>query len=187
MRDSADVLRRGANSERPCGGLFEPLRLGPHYQLKIAEADGLAYAATLGATSLEALRRLPASGFTGPGAASISHPVVDTYVLPLAPSDAYAQGRRSDVPLLVGSNQEEARSLTMVGDVTAATGDPNGPGLPRWPRFEDPARGPMMDLGTSISPGPVADLTGLKAFDAAYDQIRGALLPTRSGTPKIDP
>jgi hypothetical protein len=40
----------------------------------------------------------------------------------------------------------------------------------------------MMELGTSISPGPVANLVGLKAFDAAYDQIRGAPLPTRSET-----
>ena len=87
----------------------------------MAEADGLAYAAKLGANSLDALRRMPASRFTGPGAAGVSHPVIDPYVLPLAPADAFAQRRENDVPLLVGSNQDEARSLIAVGEVRAAT------------------------------------------------------------------
>jgi para-nitrobenzyl esterase len=282
------------------GGLFEPLQLAPRFRLKQAEADGLAYAATLGATSLDALRRLPASRFAGPGAAAVSHAVIDPYVLPLSPADAFAQGRQNDVPLLVGSNQDEARSLIAVGDVRAATfaadiarqwgplppsilaayphgtdaqarqarldferdlrfgwdvwawarlqaatghspaylyrftreppfrpgsaqagwgashfadlwyvfdhldpktaawtaadrdlaevmtgywirfaatGDPNGSGRPRWPRFADPIGGPMLGLGTSISAGPVTDLAGLKAFDTAYSQLRGAPLP----------
>src|SRR6202020_3498163 len=34
------------------GGLFEPLQLGPHYQLKTAEQDGAAYVKGLGGSSL---------------------------------------------------------------------------------------------------------------------------------------
>ena len=43
------------------GGLFEPLQLAPKYLLANAERDGEKYAASLGATSLQELRRLPAS------------------------------------------------------------------------------------------------------------------------------
>ncbi|MET0336672.1 MAG: carboxylesterase family protein [Caulobacter sp.] len=54
----------------------------------------------------------------------------------------------------------------------AATGDPNGEGLPSWPRFTDEA-GPILSLGDSISPTELR-LDALRAFDAAYDGVRRA-------------
>jgi para-nitrobenzyl esterase len=102
------------------GGLFEPLQLAPKYLLANAEGDGEKYAVSLGAPSLKELRRLPADRLTG-NAGGIVHPVIDPYVLPISPYEAFASGRQNDVPLLLGSNADEARSLTDVTGVKAAT------------------------------------------------------------------
>lgn len=104
------------------GGLFEPLQLAPSYLLGNPEQDGEKYVASLGVASLEELRRLPAARLTGGGnAGGVTHPVIEPYLLPVAPYEAFAAGRQNDVPLLIGSNAEEARSLTDVSHTTAAT------------------------------------------------------------------
>jgi para-nitrobenzyl esterase len=102
------------------GGLFEPIQLAPKYLLANAEIEGEKYAASLGATSLQQLRRLPAARLTG-NAEGIVHPVIESYVLPVLPYEAFTSGRQNDVPLLIGSNAEEARSLTDVTHVKAST------------------------------------------------------------------
>jgi para-nitrobenzyl esterase len=101
------------------GGLFEPLQLAPKYLLANAESDGEKFGTSLHATSIEELRALPATLLMG-NAGGITHPVIDGFVLPLSPYDAFASGKQNDVPLLLGSNTEEARSLTDVSKVTAA-------------------------------------------------------------------
>jgi para-nitrobenzyl esterase len=105
------------------GGIFEPLQLAPGYRIANAEHDGEKYAASLGAGSIQQLRAMPAATLLGGSAGSVSHPVIDTYVLPKSPYEAFAAGEQNDVPLLVGSNAEEARSLTDASHVTAATFD----------------------------------------------------------------
>jgi len=102
------------------GGVFEPIALAPHYLLANAEADGLAFARAHGASSLTELRALPVERLLE-GAERISHPVIGSELLPLAPYDAYVLGEAADIPLIVGSNAEEARSLIDVSGVTAAT------------------------------------------------------------------
>jgi para-nitrobenzyl esterase len=104
------------------GGLFEPLQLAPKYLLANAERDGQTYAASLGATSLKELRGLPATLLTG-NAGGIVHPVIEPYVLPLSPYEAFSSGQQNDVPLLIGSNADEARAIVNVTHVTAATFD----------------------------------------------------------------
>ena len=104
------------------GGLFEPLQLAPKYLLANAEHDGEKYAASLGAASLQQLRQIPASQLTG-NAGGVSHPVIEPYLLPLSPYEAFTSGLQNDVPLLVGSNADEARSLVDVTGVKAATFD----------------------------------------------------------------
>ena len=104
------------------GGLFEPLQLGPQFLLANAERDGEKFAVSLGAASLEELRRVPASLLTG-NAGGISHAVIEPYVLPRSPYEAFASGQQNDVPVLIGSNAEEARALVDVTHGTAATFD----------------------------------------------------------------
>jgi para-nitrobenzyl esterase len=102
------------------GGLFEPLQLAPKYLLANAERDGEKYALSLGAASLQELRRLPASQLSG-NSGDVSHPVIEPYVLPVSPYEAFTSGRQNDVPLLIGSNAEEARSLVDVSQLKAST------------------------------------------------------------------
>jgi para-nitrobenzyl esterase len=104
------------------GGLFEPLQLAPKYLLANAERDGDKYAASLGAATLKELRLLPATLLTG-NAGGIVHAVIESYVLPLSPYEAFASGQQNDVPLLIGSNADEARSLVDVTHDTAASFD----------------------------------------------------------------
>ena len=102
------------------GGLFEPVQLAPKFLLANAERDGEKYAASLGAPSLQQLRLLPANLLTG-NAGGIFHPVIEPYVLPLSPYEAFTAGQQNDVPLLLGSNAEEARAIIDVTHETAAT------------------------------------------------------------------
>ena len=102
------------------GGLFEPLQLGPQFLLANAERDGEKYAVSLGAPSLKELRRLPASQLTG-NAGGIVHAVIEPYVLPATPYESFTSGLQNDVPLLIGSNADEARAMLDVSNQTAAT------------------------------------------------------------------
>jgi para-nitrobenzyl esterase len=105
------------------GGLFEPIQLAPKYLLANAEHDGEKYAASVGAGSLKELRDLPAASLLKGSAGDVSHPVIEPYVLPVLPYEAFTKGQQNDVPLLLGSNAEEARSLTDATHVKASTFD----------------------------------------------------------------
>lgn len=104
------------------GGLFEPLQLEPKYLLANAEHDGEKYAVSLGAGSLKELRQLPATLLTG-NAGGIVHAVIEPYVLPVSPYEAFTSGQQNDVPLLIGSNADEARAMVDVTHETASTFD----------------------------------------------------------------
>lgn len=103
------------------GGLFEPVQLAPRYQLAQAEKDGVAYGASVGADSLAALRALPADKLLEGRAGLVTHPVIGPGVLPRSPYDAYVRGEAAPVPVLAGYNAEEARSLSDLSGVTAAS------------------------------------------------------------------
>jgi para-nitrobenzyl esterase len=109
----ASPLAKGmfARAIAESGGMFEPMQLAPNYQLANAEKDGEAYAASVGAKSLAELRALPASALLKGKAGEISHPVLEPYVIPQSPYDTFVAGQQNDVPILVGSNANEARSL----------------------------------------------------------------------------
>jgi para-nitrobenzyl esterase len=103
------------------GGLFEPVQIAPRYLLTNAQRDGKEYATSVGAASVVALRKLSAADLLKGKAGSVSHPVIEPYALPASPHDAFVSRTYNDVPVLVGFNAEEARSLVDVESVKAAT------------------------------------------------------------------
>jgi para-nitrobenzyl esterase len=106
------------------GGVFEPLGLAPQYRLAHAQDDGAALALSLGARTLAQLRALPPERLVGGKADDVAHPVIDDYVLTAGPYEVFERHAQSLVPLLVGSNADEARSLaTHLEDTRAASYD----------------------------------------------------------------
>ena len=123
------------------GGVFEPPQIIPDhgYELPGGEREGVAYAASVGAHSLAELRRLPAADLLKGAAFQVSHPLVEPYVLPRSPYDAFLAGEASDAPVLIGFNAEEIRTFMDVSQVTAAN---FVTGLPAW--FPPPLRSPAV-------------------------------------------
>jgi para-nitrobenzyl esterase len=103
------------------GGFFEPVLLAPSHLLANAEREGEAYAASLGATSIAALRKLPAADLLTGKMPSGPHPVIEPRTLPAPPFDTVAAGAQNDVPVLLGVNAEEARAFIDPRRVEAAT------------------------------------------------------------------
>ena len=95
------------------------LGLRPLPTLAQAEQTGTAFAATVSATSLAALRALPATQLleaAGKPGAGRFLPIVDGYFLPRQPTEMYATGQQSQVPLLVGWNSMEANHQALLGE-----------------------------------------------------------------------
>ena len=94
------------------------LGLQPLPTLAEAEQTGAAFAATVGAPSLAALRALPAPQLLEaagqPGAPRFAA-IVDGYFLPRQPADIYAAGQQARVPLLVGWNSQEMSAPFLLG------------------------------------------------------------------------
>ncbi len=53
----------------------------------------------------------------------------------------------------------------------ARSGDPNGPGLPRWPLFEDAATGPVLELGDSPVTGDSLGPAKVRLYEALYARL----------------
>jgi para-nitrobenzyl esterase len=98
------------------GALINPT-LGP-VPLADAEQNGLKFAATLDASTLAALRALPADQLleatAKPGLPRFT-PVVDGYFLPRLPVAIFSAGEQAHVPLLVGWNSEENPARVVLG------------------------------------------------------------------------
>ena len=94
--------------------------LGTHPTPSLIDAErrGTTFAASLGATSLAALRALPAAQIldaTSPRTAPRFGAIVDGDFLPRSPAEIYATGDQAHVPLLVGWNSQESDAGGVLG------------------------------------------------------------------------
>jgi para-nitrobenzyl esterase len=84
-----------------------------------AERKGAAFALSIGAPSLAALRAMPADKLLAAQGAAKDTPfdaVIDGYFLTEPPSVTFSSGKAAHVPLLVGSNSQEAPGSAIFGD-----------------------------------------------------------------------
>ncbi|MBV9852199.1 MAG: carboxylesterase family protein [Armatimonadetes bacterium] len=83
-----------------------------------AEQNGVKFAQSVGATSLAALRAMPAEQLleatAKPGAPGVSL-VIDGYFLPKPVQEIFAAGQQAHVPLLVGWNSQEMAPQMILG------------------------------------------------------------------------
>ncbi|MGA2599870.1 MAG: carboxylesterase family protein [Bryobacteraceae bacterium] len=90
------------------GGVFESVRT-----LAEAEATGVKFAKSMGADNIAALRAKPAEEILKSSGFLSFPPNVDGWMLPQDVYTIFATGKQNDVPILIGSNADEAKSLTM--------------------------------------------------------------------------
>jgi para-nitrobenzyl esterase len=84
-----------------------------------AERKGVAFAQALGSPSLAALRALSSDRLLAAQAEAKDErfaPIIDGYFLTEPPSVTFGNGRAARVPLLVGSNSQEAPASAVIGD-----------------------------------------------------------------------
>ncbi len=75
-------------------------------KLADAERQGEAFAASIGATSLAALRKLPADAISR-APFNAARPIIDGWVLVRPPTETYTLNQQSDVPMIVGFTRDE--------------------------------------------------------------------------------
>jgi para-nitrobenzyl esterase len=83
-----------------------------------AEQNGMVLASSIGATSLAALRALPAAQLleaTANVPLGEFRPILDGYFLPHPPAEIFAAGEQAHVPLLAGWNSEEVSYPWLMG------------------------------------------------------------------------
>ncbi len=94
------------------------LSLQPTMPLAKGEEGGVKFAAEVGASSLAALRAMPAEKLleatAKPGVAWF-WPVVDGYFFPKSPSEIFEAGEQARVPLMAGWNSEEMNYRALLG------------------------------------------------------------------------
>ncbi len=82
------------------------------------EQNGVKFAQSVGATSLAALRAMPAEQLleaTAKPGTPFPSPTIDGYLFPKSPVEIYAAGEQAHVPLLVGTNSEEMGYFGVLG------------------------------------------------------------------------
>ena len=114
----ASPLSRGqiAGAIGESGGVMQKFAPRP---LADAEQKGAAFAQSIGAPTLAALRAMPADQLLaaqGNAKDLPFDPIIDGYFLTEPPSVTFGSGKAAHVPLLVGSNSQEAAGTAVFGN-----------------------------------------------------------------------
>ena len=88
------------------GGSFVTSPIRPKLTLQGAEQQGITFAKSLNTSSLAELRAKSADDILK-ATGGLSSPITDGYVVPESVMDIYAHGKQSDIPLIVGWNEED--------------------------------------------------------------------------------
>ncbi|ANH70263.1 hypothetical protein ABE85_04585 [Mitsuaria sp. 7] len=105
------------------GAVFIPPAMagGDAFRLKGAQAEGARFAQALGASTLEALRKVPAAAIVQAQRGFSFHFILDNEMLPQEPWAVYAAGRQAPADMLIGWNADEGQLFIADKQVTAAT------------------------------------------------------------------
>ena len=104
------------------GAVFIPAAMaGDAFRLQGAEADGARFAVTLGAPTIDALRRVPTTAIVEAQRRFDFHFIVDNEMIPEEPWTAYSAGRQAPIDLLAGWNADEGQWFIAGETITAAT------------------------------------------------------------------
>ncbi|EDY83622.1 Carboxylesterase superfamily [Verrucomicrobiia bacterium DG1235] len=159
----AKGLFRAAISQS--GGSFGPSRPTTYpgenmRTLAMAEQSGITYAENAGASSIEALRKLPAQKLPGGWGSGTSWPIVDGFVIPGDQHEMYQNGNYNDVDILVGYNSDEGLSFSRERTVE------------EWTANVDKRYGPFAEELIAAYP-PVGDRVSKTARDLMRDAAFG--------------
>ncbi len=138
----------------------------PARPLAQTEAEGVQFATQLGATSLAALRAIPAHKLLE--AAAKGNPFrfstnLDGYFLPKLPQDIFEAGEQARVPLLAGWNSEEMNYRMILG--------PNQPTPENYAKAVRALYGEQGDEALRLYPGTTAEQVLDSATDLAGDRF----------------
>ncbi len=144
------------------------------------EDAGLRLSEQLGGATIAEMRAMPADRIAEAAAEIPGHwrPSLDGHVLPTAPSEIYASGQQHDVPILVGSNADEA-SLALAA-----------PPVIEVDEYRESARetyGDLADRFLRLYPGDTPEQALESSLHAQTDKVmtramfRWARLQTQSG------
>jgi para-nitrobenzyl esterase len=146
------------------GGLIAPTL--PPVPLEQGEAEGVKFAAGIGATSLAAMRAMTSAQLLD---ATAKLPVgrfastVDGYFLPKTPVEILAAGDQAHVPLLAGWNTEENPARVVLG--------PNEPTPENYAKALRNLYADRADEALKLYPGTSADEAIKSATDLASDRF----------------
>ena len=137
-------------------GAWMGLSIAPMTKLAAAERAGVRAAQQLGANNLAELRAMPAQKVLGGRGGG---PVIDGWFLTDDPANVYAEGKQMDVPLLAGSNKDEATFFQ--GPTTAAM----------FTQSSKSRYGDLADTFFKLYPASSDDEATISSFAAFRDQL----------------